>query len=102
MDIGWAAVALAQQVAIHIADAGAAIGGPSVDAYKEGPGHEWLRNTDARLLTRCQEQAKGGQSKSADRSIKGMLKAIEAAVGRWGDNPCFFKMRLDCRVFIQP
>ena len=68
MNIGWATCAFAEQVPIYIADAGTARGGPSVNAYKEGLRHELYRNTAVRVLTRCQQQAKDGQSKSTPHS----------------------------------
>ena len=39
MNIGWATFALAEQTPIHIADAGAARSGPSVNTYEEGLRH---------------------------------------------------------------
>jgi hypothetical protein len=35
MNIGWAAVPLAQQIAVHVANTGSAGGGTSVEAYKK-------------------------------------------------------------------
>ena len=45
MNIGWATFALAEQTPVHIADAGAARSGPSVNTYEEG-----LRQTIAVMV----------------------------------------------------
>jgi hypothetical protein len=69
MNIGRATFALAEQTPIHIADAGTTRSGPSVNAYKEGLRHQWYRNTALRVLTRCQQQTKDGESKSKPQQL---------------------------------
>src|SRR4029453_452979 len=41
MNVSWATLAFAQQICIHIAEAGTAKSGPSINTYKEGLRHKY-------------------------------------------------------------